>query len=119
MEGLLPGGWLEIRRRNHELAVSGRRVICEALGIEAPCPDAMIGSLAAVPILAAAKGVRLKAPLMLDPLQVELLEKHKIEAPIIPWPVWPERLLRVSAQVYNALDEYERLAEVVSGRFEK
>jgi isopenicillin-N epimerase len=116
MGSLLPGGWPEIRRRNHELAVAGRRVICEALGIEVPCPDEMIGSLAAIPIPAARAGVKLKAPLMLDPLQNQLLAKYNIEAPVIPWPAWPERLLRVSAQLYNSLPQYEKLAEVMKKR---
>ncbi len=49
-------------------------------------------------------------PLYLDPLQDRLLEEFKIEVPIIPWPAPPKRLLRVSAQLYNSLPQYEQLA---------
>ena len=42
--------------------------------------------------------------------QDELRRVYKIEAPIIPWPERPKRLLRVSAQLYNSLPQYEKLA---------
>lgn len=44
-----------------------------------------------------------------DPLQDALLERHRIEVPVIAWPSPPRRLLRVSAQLYNRLAEYELL----------
>jgi isopenicillin-N epimerase len=34
---------------------------------------------------------------------------------VIPWPASPGRLLRVSAQLYNSLPQYERLAAVLPG----
>jgi isopenicillin-N epimerase len=43
-------------------------------------------------------------------LQNRLREKHRIEVPLISWPVAPGRLLRISAQLYNALPQYELLA---------
>jgi isopenicillin-N epimerase len=46
----------------------------------------------------------------LDPLQEALYSEHRIEVPIIPWPSPPHRLLRISAQLYNTLDDYARLA---------
>ena len=47
---LVPGGWPALRARNRELALAGRRLLCESLGIPEPAPVSMIGSLAAVPI---------------------------------------------------------------------
>lgn len=107
MSSLFPGGWSELKTRNRELVLEGRRRICEALEIDAPCPDQMIGSLAAVPLDAAQRGAE---PLFEDPLQVRLREHHRIEVPIMHWPAPPSRLLRISAQVYNAEWQYEQLA---------
>jgi isopenicillin-N epimerase len=107
---LLPGGWPEIRRRNRELALAGRQLLCEALKIAPPCPEELIGSLASVPIPEAATTAPPKSPLYLDPLQDRLLSRHGIEVPVIPWPAPPRRLLRISAQLYNSLPEYQHLA---------
>jgi isopenicillin-N epimerase len=69
----------------------------------------MIGSLAAVPLPDGAPEPP-RSALHLDPLQERLLRRHGIEVPVIPWPAPPRRLLRVSAQLYNAAEQYERLA---------
>jgi len=93
--------------------VAARKILCDALEIEIPCPDELIGSLAAIPLAAAPARPRSKAPLFLDPLQDNLLREHGIEVPIIPWPAPPKRCLRVAAQLYNSLPQYERLAEAL------
>ncbi len=107
---LLPGGWPEVMRRNRELALAARGLIAKSLGVQLPCPDAMIGSIAALPIADAASVEPPKSPLYLDEIQERLFERFKIEVPIIPWPAPPKRLLRISAQLYNSLADYERLA---------
>jgi len=113
MGRLLPGGWPEVMRRNRELALAARRVLGPALGVSSPCPDAMVGSLAAFPLPDADSAEPPKTPLYLDPLQEALLAEHAIEVPVIPWPAPPKRVIRVSAQLYNALPQYERLAAVL------
>jgi isopenicillin-N epimerase len=110
VRSLRPGGWDEVMNHNRELALGARRVLCEALRIPLPCPDELIGSLASVPIPDAPDSKPSNNPLYLDPLQDRLLEEFKIEVPIIPWPAPPKRLLRVSAQLYNSLPQYEQLA---------
>ncbi|MEQ2007676.1 MAG: aminotransferase class V-fold PLP-dependent enzyme [Limisphaerales bacterium] len=110
VRSMRPGGWKEVMKDNHDLALAARRVLCDALQIPLPCPGELIGSLAAVPIPDALNAKPSKNPLYLDPLQDELLAKFKIEVPIIPWPAPPMRLLRVSAQLYNSLPQYEALA---------
>jgi isopenicillin-N epimerase len=110
---LLPGGWPEIMARNRELALAARNVLCRALQIEAPSPDECIGSLAAVPLADTPASEKPVPPLYLDPFQNRLLEKHGIEVPILYWPAYPKRLIRISAQLYNSLPQYERLAEVL------
>jgi isopenicillin-N epimerase len=106
---LRPGGWPEIMASNRALCLAARRVLCAALEIELPCPDEMIGALASVPLPDGELDPP-RSPLYLDPLQDRLLLEHRIEVPVIPWPAPPGRLLRVSAQLYNSLEQYERLA---------
>lgn len=113
MATLLPGGWPEIMARNHALVVAARSILCQALAISEPCPAQYLGSLASVPIPDSTTTSTPKSPLYLDPWQDELLDQHQIELPIIPWPAPPKRLLRVSAQLYNALPQYEKLAQVL------
>jgi isopenicillin-N epimerase len=110
---LLPGGWPEVMQRNRDLALAGRNVLCEALKMESPCPDEMIGSLASVPLPDATSLEPPSSPLYNDPLQDLLRERHRIEVPVIPWPTPPRRLLRISAQLYNSLDQYHLLAEAL------
>jgi isopenicillin-N epimerase len=109
---LVEGGWPQIMRRNRELALRARDILCTRLGIPAPAPDVMLGSMAAVPL---PDGNATTAPSLYgDALQDELLERFQIEVPIVPWPHPPRRVLRVSSFLYNEEREYERLAEVLS-----
>jgi isopenicillin-N epimerase len=109
--GLAPGGWDGLRRRNHELALAARAVLCKTLAVASPCPESMIGCLAALPLPDRREAP--SEPLGLDPLQLRLFEKHRIEAPLFSWPAPPKRLVRISAQLYNRLEQYQRLAEVL------
>jgi isopenicillin-N epimerase len=111
---LLPGGWPEIMARNRELALAARDVLCHALHIESPCPDNCIGSLASVPLPDTPASEKPVPPLYLDPLQNRLYEKHGIEVPILYWPAHPKRLIRISAQLYNSLPQYDLLAEAIA-----
>ncbi len=110
---LLPGGWPAVMQRNRALALAARKVLCRALRLALPCPDELIGSLASFPLPDATTDVPPISPLYLDPLQDALLDGYGIEAPIIPWPAPPKRLLRISAQLYNSLPQYERLGDAL------
>jgi isopenicillin-N epimerase len=107
--GLVPGGWPEVQRRNRALALEGRAILCDALDVEPGCPEAMIGSMATI-TLPDAEFDALPPPLLLDPLQERLRFEHGIEVPILHWPATPRRWVRISAQLYNAREQYERLA---------
>ena len=109
--GLRPGGWPEIMQRNRALALEGRKLLCQTLQLEAPCPEANIGSMAVVALPPGNAAVIPSSPLYLDPWQDQLLARHKIEVPIIPWPAPGQRLLRISAQLYNKREDYQLLAE--------
>ncbi len=107
------GGWPEVMRRNNALVLLGRDLLCDALGIRSPAPDAMLGAMAAVPL---PDGMPYAGSIIPgDPLQDRLLFEHHIEVPIVPWPHPPKRLLRISAQLYNELGDYEKLAAALRG----
>jgi isopenicillin-N epimerase len=113
MGSVLSGGWPELMRQNRALALEGRKLVAEALKIEPPCPDSMIGSLASFPLPDGASTEPPTSPLYSDPLQDSLLREHRIEVPVIPWPSPPRRLLRISAQIYNTREQYALLAEAL------
>jgi isopenicillin-N epimerase len=109
MAALVDGGWGEIRTRNRTLALSGRSLLCDALNIAPPCPESMIGALASVPLPDCDPGESCRSD-GVDPLQQELFERHGIEVQLTPWPAPPKRLLRISAQLYNSVEQFEYLA---------
>jgi isopenicillin-N epimerase len=106
---LCEGGWQELMDANRALALQARTALCAHLGIGSPCPDSMVGSMAAFPLPEGVPGA-LAPPLYLDPLQEHLWERFRIEVPVQAWPAPPKRVLRISAQVYNSPEQYSRLA---------
>jgi isopenicillin-N epimerase len=108
---LLPGGWPALMARNRGLALQARRALCAVAGTEPPCPDAMVGSIASIPLPdGRAAEVAWRRP---DALQARLFDGWGIEVPVMSWPAPPRRLLRISAQLYNGPDHYARLAEAL------
>ncbi len=104
--------WPGVRASNHEMVLLGRNIVAEALGVEPPAPDSMIGSIASLPVMHTAK----PTTSIFDPLMYALRDRWAIEVPVFELPEGGRRLLRVSAQQYNSIDDYERLAEAL--RFE-
>lgn len=109
---LLPGSWPAVRERNRSLVLEARRLLCRALGLQLPCPDEMIGSLAAIPLPGGSADVPGEA-WGRDPLQEALYARFRIEVPVSAWPESPRRLLRVSAHLYNDVTQYASLAEAL------
>lgn len=112
MATLVDGGWPAIMQRNHDLVMEGRRILCERLGIEAPCPESMIACIATLRLPAGGgAGIPLHEP---DPLHKVLQDKHNIQVPVWSWPSPEGRYIRISAQIYNHVDEYHYLAEALA-----
>lgn len=105
---LYPGGLDELMSANRRLALESRRLLCDALEIDAPSPETMIGSMVTVPLPPAAGWDG-----GLDPLHVALYDRHRFEIPVFPGPEPRTRLLRISLQAYNHLGQIERLADVL------
>ncbi len=104
-----PDGWPGVMRRNHELALAAQAVLCERLGLDAPAPPEMVGSMASV-ILPDLGGPPVSG---MSPLTGELLALG-FEVPVTVWPEWPGQVLRISAYLYNRLEEYRMLADALA-----
>lgn len=111
MQQMVPGGWPAIMRHNRELALSGRKLLCKALNTSPAAPDEMIGSIASIALPDAIGPAPAPGPNQYhDPLQNRIIQQFRIQVPIVPWPQWPKRWVRISAQLYNSIEQYERLA---------
>lgn len=110
--GLLPGGWPAVMARNHALALEARRLLCAVAGTAPPCPETMVGSLAAVilPDGLPTTTIGWRRP---DPIQARLFDGWGIEVPVITFPAAPKRLIRISAQLYNTREQFARLGEAL------
>ncbi len=110
--GLRPGGWPALMAENRAKAIAMRARLAARLGCGIPCPDEMIGSLAALPLSDDPTGDCVSAPYR-TALQTALVERHRVQVPIVVWPEAPRRFVRISAQVYNRVEEYDRLADAL------
>ncbi|MBK6531946.1 MAG: aminotransferase class V-fold PLP-dependent enzyme [Deltaproteobacteria bacterium] len=114
MASLLPGGWDALREANRALALEARALLSDALGVPPPAPASMIGSMATLTLPADRFPLTPRCdPTFEDGLQQGLWDLHRIEVPVMRWGDPASLLLRVSAQVYNDLSQYQRLAEAL------
>jgi isopenicillin-N epimerase len=129
LASVLPGGLDEMMQRNRAVALQGRVILRDRLGLNPMCPEHMIGSLAALRLpdrpgdsQSQKPGVSVGYP---EPLQTALVTgEHKagvpIQVPIIPWPKADGspggRLVRISAHLYNTPDAYHLLADALEER---
>ena len=123
---MLHGGWPVVIATNRQLAISARDILSEALHTDVQAPRSMIGSMASVR-LPDGPWPRQEAIRRLAMIEAAI-RTRRFEVPLIPWPCpWlvdsgdlPEDtefdiLLRISAQAYNYLGQYERLASILAG----
>jgi isopenicillin-N epimerase len=104
-----PGGWEGIMKRNHDLVLEGRRIIAAVAGTAPPAPDEMIGSMASV-ILPDATGAPVRGD---QSALMDRLSEGGFSVIVAIWPEWPSQLIRLSAHLYNEVDDYVALAEVL------
>jgi len=105
----LPGGWNELRERNHNLVIRGAQVVCEALGIEQQVPESMIGTMISIPL----PGVCEPSNLLGEGLWDRLYLNHGLQVPVWDLPGVHPRMTRISAQLFNTIEDYERLGEAL------
>jgi isopenicillin-N epimerase len=98
-------GWPAVWEHNNDLAVRGAELVAGRLGTAAPGGDGLT---------AAMRLIQLPEPLgEFDAREIErgLLDDYKVVVPITYHGGW--QWLRVSAQLYNTIDDYERLASAL------
>ncbi|MCA8970029.1 MAG: aminotransferase class V-fold PLP-dependent enzyme [Planctomycetes bacterium] len=117
MASMIDGGWPAVRRHNHDLVLAGRELMLARLerhGMtpEAPAPATMIGHLATIALPTEHVPVG-DSNQTADPLHDALYDRHRIQVPVLHWPALELRALRISAQLYNSLEQYAALADAL------
>jgi isopenicillin-N epimerase len=105
---LLPAGWPQVMATNRALTLQARALLLRSVGTDAPCPEAMIGSMASIPLPAAAAG---SPAVPFDRVALHAWFRERgVETWLYPHPL---PLLRISAQLYNDLSQFEKLAALL------
>ncbi len=119
-----PGGWPAVMPANCGLALEARQLLLDALGVEAAAPAFMLGAMATIRLPGTrgpARGLE-----MLAGIVEERLRSRGFEVPVMAWPppalvasgdlpagTLGDLFVRVSAQRYNRLEQYARLADAL------
>lgn len=113
---LIDGGWPAVMRHNHRLIVEARKAVCDITGLTPPAPESMLGSMASLILPQPDAEFTGRPAIYDDALQDALIDRYKIQIPVWPFGNPPNnlRLLRLSAQLYNSLDQYRRLGEALN-----
>lgn len=103
-------GFDDVRAYNHGLAWSAARLLAGRWGTSLSMPESMVATMATVPLPERLGAASEDAARLRD----ALLFEDRIEVPVAAarGRLW----LRISAQIYNELSDYERLAEAVARR---
>jgi isopenicillin-N epimerase len=97
-----------LRARNHALAVAAAGLLVERWETEVGAPPAMLGAMAVVRL----PGRHPATPAAARAVHDRLWQKYHIEVPVmsLEQALW----VRVSAQIYNDLEDYWRLVAAVA-----
>jgi isopenicillin-N epimerase len=122
--------WAGVCARNRDLALRGRAILCERLGLEPAYSDELIGPMVTL-LLPRMKESRRAAhaarpTVYHDALQDDLLARHAIQVPIWRFgamkkgdPFDGQRCVRISAQLYNTEAQYAYLADALAVELER
>jgi isopenicillin-N epimerase len=117
--GELAGGWASHMAANRALAIEARRLLNDRLGLAPIAPETMLGAMASIRLPERMDEARANA------IAQSLADEEQIEVPVVAFPVPAARvpgagathtLLRMSAQRYNELGDYESLADALERR---
>lgn len=104
-------GWPRVHAHNHILVRHGSRVIAEAIGGSLPVPDSTqyYGSMAIIEFPPKVKFATIEEA---REFQSRLYDQHRIEVPLTI--IDGRSFIRISAQVYNAPEQYVRLGQALA-----
>lgn len=118
---LHPDSWPGVMAANHHLVIRGRARVAGAVGVTPRTPEALLGSMASIPL-----AIPPRPDEEIDALKASIVAEDRIEVPLFGWPVpaareSPDALpsavaVRISAQRYNEPADYDRLAEALARR---
>ncbi len=117
LTNLVPGGLRAVMQRNRQLALEGASVLTQRCGLQVASPLEMLGPMVALVLPPDPKPDdldRTTSPNFTLMLHTVLCDKYRIQVPVFHFPQAPRRILRISAQVYNSISEYERLADALN-----
>jgi isopenicillin-N epimerase len=107
---MLPGGWPEIMERNRDLALTMRRRVESASGLQASGPESMVGSMAAFSIGPPAPDPFGRA----KPLQARFADEHRVVVGVSAVRASPRLQIRVSAHLHTEAATIEPLLEALA-----
>jgi isopenicillin-N epimerase len=110
MESKLEGSWPAIMKHNRQLAMQARDYLCKLWGQEPTAPDSMVGSMSTILV---PDDIIARLEKRGTSLYTELREQWGIQVPVIPLPDPLGTAVRISAQLYNTMDDYHKLANAV------
>ena len=105
------GGMATVRARNHDLVCKAHSMLVEQWGVEpiSPLDGSLLGSMATVRLPRSIHDHFGDQP-FLDLIQ-RLFDEFKVEVPVME--IDEQWFIRISAQVYNELEDYHRLADAI------
>lgn len=110
--GGLKGSWEKLQDDNLSLTLEARNIVEKAVNATSAVPGSMLGSMANIHL---GKGsLPARSFNYIHPLQERLYKEFKIVVPVMIFPKEdPQLWIRISAQVYNDISQYEYLGEVL------
>src|SRR5262249_23463819 len=97
-----------LRARNHSLAIAAADLLAKRWGTEVGAPATMLGAMAVVRL----PNLRGDTAAAAQTVHDRLLQKHCIEVPVMT--IGQNLWVRISAQIYNDLEDYLRLAAAIA-----
>jgi len=112
MACLMPGGWDELMKRNHDLCIQARDIFCTELGLSPSCPAEMNAGMTTLE-LPPSGDMEPPGYKSEDALQNRIFREYDLELPLWYWSQPPRRTTRLSVQLYNSPEQFRYAAGIL------